>query len=130
VTTRREISISREYLELIASGIKTVEVRVGYPGMRRIQPGQELTFASGDLRVPTVVKRVTEYPTFDAMLDSEDSRSIGGALGESRDELLAVIRGIYPPEKERLGVLAIEIQVSGPAPGAPPDAGAPCEAEA
>jgi ASC-1-like (ASCH) protein len=52
---------------------------------------------------------VTEYPSFEAMLGSEDPQSIGGQLGEDREALLRVIRGIYPPEKERLGVLAIEI---------------------
>lgn len=108
---KREINIRMPYLKLIKDGTKTVEVRVGYPRMRAIHPGQELTFVSGDRRVPTLVKRVTEYPSFEAMLDSEDARSIGGDLGESREKLLSVIRDIYPPEKERLGVLAIEIAV-------------------
>jgi ASC-1-like (ASCH) protein len=109
---KREINIRKEYLKLITDGVKTVEVRVGYPRMRSIQPGQELTFVSGDQRVPTTVKRVTEYPSFEEMLDREDARSIGGDLGESRENLLAVIRSIYPPEKERLGVLAIEIELA------------------
>ena len=107
----REINIRKEYLKLIIEGVKTVEVRVGYPRMRSIQPGQELTFVSGDQRVPTTVKRVTEYPSFEEMLGREDARSIGGDLGESRENLLAVIRNIYPPEKERLGVIAIEIEL-------------------
>jgi ASC-1-like (ASCH) protein len=109
---KREISIRKGYLKLIIDGVKTVEVRVGYPRMRSIQPGQELTFVSGDQRVPTTVKRVTEYPSFEEMLDREDARSIGGDLGESRENLLAAIRSIYPPEKERLGVLAIEIELA------------------
>jgi ASC-1-like (ASCH) protein len=108
---KREINIRKEYLKLITDGIKTVEVRVGYPRMRTIQAGQELTFVSGDQRVPSIVKRVTEYASFEEMLDHEDARSIGGDLGESRDDLLAVIRSIYPPEKERLGVLAIEVEL-------------------
>lgn len=108
---KREINIRREYLKLIIDGVKTVEVRVGYPRMRSIQPGQELTFVSGDQRVPTIVRRVTEYRLFEEMLDREDARSIGGNLGESRENLLAVIKSIYPPEKERLGVLAIEIEL-------------------
>ena len=107
---KSELNIRMPYLQLIADGVKTVEVRVGYPRMRKIHAGQELTFVSGDRRVPTRVKRVTEYTSFEAMLDHEDARSIGGELGESRDELLAVIRDIYPPEKERLGVLAIEVE--------------------
>jgi ASC-1-like (ASCH) protein len=107
---KRELNIRRPYLELIAQGVKTVEVRVGYPRMRAIQASQELTFVSGDRRLPTRVKRVTEYPSFEAMLDHEDPVAIGGDLGESRDKLLAAIRDIYPPEKERLGVLAIEVE--------------------
>jgi ASC-1-like (ASCH) protein len=107
---KRELNIRAPYLELIADGTKTVEVRVGYPRMRAIQAGQELTFVSGGRRVPTRVMRVTEYPSFDAMLDHEDPRSIGGDLGDKPGELLAVIRSIYPPEKERLGVLAIEVE--------------------
>jgi ASC-1-like (ASCH) protein len=110
MTVKRELKIRQPYLELIASGTKTVEVRVGYPRMRAIQAGQELTFVSGDRRVPTRVTRVTEYPSFDAMLEHEDPRSIGGDLGDNPAELLAVIRSIYPPEKERLGVLAIEVE--------------------
>lgn len=107
---KRELNIRKEYLELIAGGTKTIEVRVGYPSIRRIQEGQDLTFVSGEQRVPTRVKRVTEYSSFDEMLDHEDPLSIGGELGESKEELLSVIRGIYPLEKERLGVLALEIE--------------------
>jgi ASC-1-like (ASCH) protein len=110
---KSELNIRMPYLELITNGTKTVEVRVGYPRMRKIRAGQELTFVSGDRRVPTRVKRVTEYPSFEDMLEHEDARSIGGELGESRADLLAVIRGIYPPDKERLGVLAIEVEPVG-----------------
>jgi ASC-1-like (ASCH) protein len=107
-----ELNIRAEYLKLITDGVKTVEVRVGYPRMRAIHPGQDLTFVSGDQRVPSRVKRVTEYGSFEDMLSHEDMRAIGGELGESREELLAAIRNIYPPEKERLGVLAIEIELT------------------
>ena len=110
---KNEINIRMPYLQQIADGTKTVEVRVGYPRMRKIHAGQDLTFVSGDRRVRTRVTRVTEYPSFEDMLDHEDARSIGGELGESHADLLAAIRGIYPPEKERLGVLAIEVEPMG-----------------
>ena len=97
-------------LKLISNGIKSVEVRVSYPKMRSIQAGHKLTFVSGDDTVVTRVKRVTEYDSFETLLDHEDPGVIGGDLGESRDELLAVIREIYPPKKEKLGVLAIQIE--------------------
>ncbi|MGH3683709.1 MAG: ASCH domain-containing protein [Pseudonocardiaceae bacterium] len=105
-----QLNIRLPYLRLIADGTKTVEVRVGYPKIRRIQAGHELIFVSGEDTVVTRVKRITEYESFEALLDHEDTISIGGDLGESRDELLAVIREIYPPEKEKLGVLAIQVE--------------------
>ena len=59
-TPSHRLNLRKPYLKLIADGIKTVEVRVGYPRMRRIQAGHELTFVSDDDVVATRVKRVTE----------------------------------------------------------------------
>lgn len=110
IAPTHRLNLRKPYLKLIVDGIKTVEVRVGYPKMRRIQAGHELTFISGDDTITTRVKRVTEYGSFEELLDHEDAVTIGGDLGESRDELLAAIREIYPPDKEKLGVLAIQIE--------------------
>lgn len=110
----RELSIRKPYFDLIAARIKTVEVRVGYPSMRKIQPGQELVFVSGPDRLHTRAIRVTEYASFEEMLNHEDPVTIGGSLGEDPDKLLATIRSIYPSEKEKLGVLAIEIERTAP----------------
>jgi ASC-1-like (ASCH) protein len=106
----RMINIHRPYLELIAKGTKTIEVRVGYPSMRKISPGQVLRFISGDAAVRTRVTVVKEYASFEAMLDAEDNEAIGSE-GMTRDELLAACREIYPPEKEALGVLAIHLRL-------------------
>ncbi|UGQ12368.1 ASCH domain-containing protein [Yinghuangia sp. ASG 101] len=105
----RTINIRRPFLELIVAGVKTIEVRVGYPSMRKIQAGQPLTFVSGDLSYSTTVDHVAEYPSFDALLDAEDAAAIGGE-DMSRDELLRACRDIYPPAKEALGVLAIHLR--------------------
>ncbi|GAA3624353.1 hypothetical protein GCM10022419_132470 [Nonomuraea rosea] len=113
IPARRELHIRKPYFDLIASGIKTVEVRVGYASMRKIQPGQELDFVSGDQRLRTRVVRVSEYASFEALLEHEDPIAIGGDLGKNPDELLGVIRSIYPAEKERLGVLALAIEPFG-----------------
>jgi hypothetical protein len=56
------------------------------------------------------VNRATEYESFEALPDHEDTVAISGDLGESRDELPAPLREIYPPEKENLGVLVIQIE--------------------
>jgi ASC-1-like (ASCH) protein len=52
----------------------------------------------------------TQYDSFEALPDHEDTGAIGGDLGESRDELLAILREIYPPEKDKLDALAIQIE--------------------
>lgn len=110
---RRVLNIRKPYFDLIASGVKTVEVRVGYASMRKIEAGQELTFACGDERLRTRVVRVTEYGSFEEMLDHEDLVAIGGEVGRDRGGLLDMIRAIYPPEKERLGMFAIEVEKLG-----------------
>ena len=94
----------------MAEGTKTVEVRVAYENMKRIRPGMEILFRSGDEECLTRVKGVRTYVSFEDLLDHEDLRAIGGDLGESPDNLLQAIRDIYPPEKEALGVLAIEVE--------------------
>jgi ASC-1-like (ASCH) protein len=105
----RTINIRRAYLGLIAGGTKTIEVRVGYPSMRKIHAGQVLRFVSGETAVRARVVAVKEYACFDAMLDAEENQAIG-AEGMTHDGLLAVCREIYPPAKEALGVLAIHLK--------------------
>lgn len=53
--------------------------------------------------------RVSEHASLDDMLDHEDPQGIGYPADTTRDEMLARVRTIYPPEKEALGVLVIEV---------------------
>jgi len=107
---RRDMNLKKPYFRLVADGTKTVEVRVAYESMKKIQPGMEILFHSGDEECLTRVTDVRTYDSFEDLLDHEDMRAIGGELGESRNDLLQTIRDIYSPEKEALGVLAIEIE--------------------
>lgn len=106
----RTMSIYRKYLDLIASGAKTVEVRVAYPNNRKLAPGELLTFVSGDVSCTTRITKINEYKTFEDMLNVEDTQAIAGEP-ETREDLITACRKIYPPEKEALGVLAIHIEV-------------------
>ncbi|WP_059006030.1 ASCH domain-containing protein [Streptomyces specialis] len=110
---RREhsLNIRKPYLDLIARGTKTVEVRVGYPKIRRMAAGDLLRFTSGDTTLLTRVIRIVEYDSFEAMLDAEDNDAIG-AESMTHDELLTAIRDIYPADKEALGVFAIHIELT------------------
>jgi ASC-1-like (ASCH) protein len=109
-TDERTINIRRPYLELIASGRKTIEVRVGYPRCGRSPLGKRFVSASGGVSCRARVAKVAEYESFEAMLDHEENRAIGSEV-MSREELLAACREIYPPEKETLGVLAIHLEL-------------------
>ena len=57
---------------------------------------------------PFRIKRVSRYADFDELLDNEDLKEI--YPGKRKDELLHELRRLYPPEKESLGVMAIEIE--------------------
>jgi len=101
--------IKDEYLQLILAGHKTIEVRVGYSNVgysniKRLQVGDRLMLND---QYPFVIRRIGHYTSFEELLAHEDAASI--APGISRGELLETLRAIYPPEKESLGVVALEI---------------------
>ncbi|MFF3728997.1 ASCH domain-containing protein [Streptomyces sp. NPDC002476] len=102
------LNIRKPYFNLIATGAKTIEVRVGYGKIRKMAAGDTLRFNSGDDTLTTRITALNEYNSFEEMLDAEDNTVIGEP-GTTRDELLAACRGIYPPEKEALGVFAIHL---------------------
>jgi ASC-1-like (ASCH) protein len=108
---RHELNLYRRYFELVAAGRKTIEVRVRYPHLADMAAGDTIRFRiKGTAETCDVlVKRVTTYPDFEALLDGEGPATVNPAA--SRDEQLANIRAIYPPAKEALGALAIEIEL-------------------
>ncbi|MEU7556985.1 ASCH domain-containing protein [Streptomyces eurythermus] len=106
------LNIRKPYFDLIADGAKTIEVRVGYPKIRKITAGDTLRITCGDDALTRRVTQVSEYESFQAMLDAEDPAAIGGP-DMTRDQLVAAIRDIYPPEKEALGVFALHLARTG-----------------
>ncbi|MEV5984916.1 ASCH domain-containing protein [Streptomyces sp. NPDC052051] len=92
----------------IATGTKTIEIRVGYPKIRRMAAGDGLRFVSGEDSLHTCITEIREYSSFEEMLNAEDNTAIGEP-GLGREELLAACRDIYPPEKEALGVFALHV---------------------
>ena len=105
----RPIRTKQRYLDLIKDGQKMLEVRVGYEHIKTIQPGERIKFCSRTEAIIAHVKSVRKYPTLDSMLGHEDATRIIPGLPESK--VLEVLREIYPPELESLGVIALEIQV-------------------
>ncbi|MDQ8702168.1 ASCH domain-containing protein [Streptomyces sp. LHD-70] len=115
-TTARvhELHLYRKYFDLVAAGTKTIEVRVKYPHLEDLAAGDSIRFRiKGTEETCDVnVLRVTEYKTFEELLDGEGPSNVNPSSG--RDDQLTNIRSIYGPEKEALGALAIEIELARP----------------
>ncbi|MBC7234788.1 MAG: ASCH domain-containing protein [Chloroflexi bacterium] len=97
--------IKDEYLGQILAGHKTVEVRVGYSNILRLREG-DLLLLNGEHRYR--ITRIAHYADFADLLAHEDPATIAPDL--SPEELLPALRAIYPPAKEALGVVALEIE--------------------
>ncbi|MFG1879140.1 ASCH domain-containing protein [Sphaerisporangium sp. NPDC049003] len=104
----REMNLYRRYFDLVAAGRKTIEVRVQYPNLRTLAAGDHIRFVCGRDDCLTRVRRVAVYTSFEEMLDTEGPINVNP--DSPREQQLANIRRIYGPEKEALGVLAIEIE--------------------
>ena len=97
--------IKDEYLQQILDGRKTVEVRVAYSNVARLEPGDSLLLNG---QYPYLITAIRRYPDFEALVAAEDPAAIAPDL-PGREALLAACRAIYPPDKEALGVVALQI---------------------
>ncbi|MGW6841297.1 ASCH domain-containing protein [Streptomyces sp. NPDC054958] len=107
------LNLYRQYFQLVAAGTKTIEVRVNHPHLENLAAGDRIEFRinDSDERCEVEVLPVTEYPTFEALLDGEGPENVNHPA--SRQQQLESIRSIYSPEKEPLSVLAIEAERYG-----------------
>jgi ASC-1-like (ASCH) protein len=111
-TSVANLRIHHRFLELIKCGEKTLEIRVGYDHIKRIRPGDTLRLFSGTDPSPfeVTVADVRNYRSFVDLLDHED---ITKALpGMTKEEALLQLRKIYPADKEKRGVLVLDLKAS------------------
>ena len=104
-----EMGIYKRYLDLIAAGAKTTEIRVNDSSRAKLTVGSLIRFRCRDEEVLTRVTSLSRYPNFDTMFDHESPSSVNPTA--TREEQLANIRQIYPPEREAIGVVAIGIEL-------------------
>ena len=107
-----EMGIYKRYFDLIAQGRKTTEIRVNDSSRRKIKPGSLIRFRCQGDAVLTRVTAVNRYAGFEEMFDHQDVASVNPLA--TREDQLANIRQIYPPEREALGVVAIGIELVDP----------------
>ena len=105
----RVIHIRKQFLDQVKAGRKTLEVRVGYPNMLSIQPHQHIKMVSGTEEQVVSVNDVRKYTSHAEMLKVEDYRKIAPDV-TSDAELLRLLQEVYPPQKEKLGVVVLDIE--------------------
>ncbi len=104
----RTMRVKKRFFDLVMSGKKDLEVRVGYDTINRIQTGERIQLATHTLSYAIQVKAIRRYQDFGTMLQHEPYSRIAPDASSS-EEVLALLKNIYPPEKEKLGVVVLEI---------------------
>jgi ASC-1-like (ASCH) protein/GNAT superfamily N-acetyltransferase len=102
------LRVQRRYLSMIESGQKKLEIRVGYDHIKRIRPGDLIQFVNGPDRVVRRVRHVRRYASLARMLKREDIDQV--LPGLKPDEALQRLRTIYPPQKEQLGIVVLDLR--------------------
>lgn len=106
-TTMRTMRIKRRFYDLIQSGKKTLEVRVGYDTVNRVKVGERIRLMTHTGGFDVKVAAIRRYRTFAEMLDVEPWERIAPD-SKSKDEVLSLFKQIYPANKEQLGVVVLE----------------------
>ena len=103
----RTMRIKQRFYNLIYSGKKTLEVRVGYDTINRIQIGERIRLVTHTGSFDVRVGSIRKYRTFEEMLDIEPWERIAPD-SRSKEEVLSLLKQIYPKNKENLGVIVLE----------------------
>ena len=108
-TSVRKMRIKKPYFDAIMEGRKTLEVRVGYNSIKRLKAGGLLQLETGHTSGVVRIRAIRIYDNFADMLATESWQQIV-PQASSDEEALRLLRKIYPPHKECLGVHVIEIE--------------------
>lgn len=111
-TTMRTIRIKQRFYNLIYSGKKTLEVRVGYDTINRIQVGERIRLITHTGSFEARVSDIRRYRTFEEMLRVEPWERIAPDA-RSREEVLSLLKQIYHASKEKLGIVVLEFAKVG-----------------
>jgi len=105
----RTMRVKQNFLSQIKSEKKTLEVRVGYDNIKTIQPGERIRLMSRNETQFIRVNAVRRYKSIDEMMIAEDYTRI--APGMSRSDVYSKLIEIYPPSKQALGVIVLDIRI-------------------
>ncbi|MCR4285525.1 MAG: GNAT family N-acetyltransferase [Candidatus Kaiserbacteria bacterium] len=104
----RTMRVKRQYFDAILAETKPLEVRVGYGNIRKIKKGDFIRLESDRNHGIVEIVDIRTYTTFAEMLKHEKAEHIAP---DCPDGALNILRGIYPREKEDLGVYVFQLKV-------------------
>ncbi len=107
-TVMRMMRVKRQYFNAIMAGTKPLEVRVGYSNIKTIKVGEQIRLECNPHHGIVEVTEVRVYKTFADMLAKEKA---GHIVPDNPAGALGVLQGIYPREKEALGVYVFQLKV-------------------
>ncbi|GHV93542.1 hypothetical protein AGMMS50268_40450 [Spirochaetia bacterium] len=107
--TMRMMRVKQIFLDNIRAGRKTLEVRVGYAGIKRITKGEKIIMASQNDSQLVEVLDIRTYNNHECLLENEDYKKIAPHL-QSKNEAFKVLNDIYPPYKVKLGLIVLELK--------------------
>ena len=79
---------------------------MAYSNIARLEVGDILRLNG---QHPARIRRIGLYRSFEELLAAEDAAAMAPDL--AAEALLPALREIYPPEKEALGVIALELEL-------------------
>jgi ASC-1-like (ASCH) protein/GNAT superfamily N-acetyltransferase len=105
----RSLRIHNRYLSMIKSGQKKLEVRVAYDHIKKIRSGDCIRLVSNSNSDQAIrrVREVRRYAGLIQMLEHEDIEQV--LPGLKPQEALQRLREIYPPEKEKRGIVVLDL---------------------
>ena len=99
--------VKKEYFRQLKNGSKSLEIRVGYPQIKKVRQGDTITFENYGKNEFDVL-RVSVYDSFERMLEVEGVKNVLPDM--TFDGALRTLRDIYPKDRESLGVYVFELR--------------------
>lgn len=105
-----EIYLKDKYFEMVKSGQKTVDLRIGWPSNEKIIVGQTLTIAtvSGE-KLDAVVTGIAHYRTVNEIPSDEIHKNFPGATPEEVERQARIL--LNPGDVAAHGLIAIEFKL-------------------
>src|SRR4030042_594995 len=121
--SQKELWIKKSFFQLIKKGTKTLEARIGYPGIKRINEGSIILLLTGDKNqwetnkknfplenmLSLKVVAVRKYNDFNEALAKENVEKL--LPGYTMKEAINLYNQLFAPEKiKQYGVIILEFQ--------------------